>query len=253
MFYLVFDKIFSVISFLTIIPTRSRKYEIEYIAKNMYLFPIAGLIIGVIVGLISLVISDHVNGFLLGFIIAAVLFGLTGLHHTDAISDLADGLMVKGSKEDKHRAMADPRNGTAGSVTIVFYIIGIIILVSQVSDKLQLFSLIIIAEILSKYSMVLQCYLGKSAWQGLNTIFIAEMKNKKKIIISTILVVVLLIIFGLNISQLIISIIGMLFVTLLLLLISYRSLGGVSGDTIGASNEISRFFIYFMYVILVNR
>jgi adenosylcobinamide-GDP ribazoletransferase len=147
--------------------------------------------------------------------------------------------------------MADPRKGTAGTVVLVFYIVGIIILVSQVSDKLQLFSLIIVAEALSKYSMVLQCYLGKSAWEGLNTIFIAEMKNKKKIIVSTILIFAILIIFGLSIYQIIISVIGMLFVTFLLLIISHRSFGGISGDIIGACNELSRFVIYFMYIIFI--
>lgn len=249
---MAFDRIFSVLSFLTIIPTRGKKYELEFVAKNMYLFPIAGLIIGFIVGFISFVIYDYVHGILLGFIITTMLIGFTGLHHTDALSDLADGLMVRGSKEDKHRVMADPRNGTAGNVAIVFYIIGTIILFSYLDHKLQLFSVIVIAEVLSKYSMVLQCYLGKSAWEGLNTIFVTQMKNKKKMIISTILVALLLIIFGYDIYQISIAIITMLFVTFVLLFISQRTLGGVSGDTIGATNELSRFLIYFMYVISIK-
>ena len=249
---MAFDRLFSVLSFLTVIPTRGKKYEIEYVAKNMYLFPIAGLIIGIIIGFVSFVIYDYVHGILLGFIITAMLIGFTGLHHTDALSDLADGLMVRGSKEEKHRAMADPRNGTAGSVAIVFYIVGTVILFSYLDDKSQLISLIIIAEILSKYSMILQCYIGKSAWEGLNTVFVTHMKNNKKMIISTILVALLLIIFGYDIYQISIAIITMLFVTFFLLLISRRALGGVSGDTIGATNELSRFLIYFMYVILIK-
>ena len=68
--------------------------------------------------------------------------------------------------------MTDPRNGTAGTVIIIIYIVGVIILVSHINNKFELFSLIIIAETLSKYSMVLQCYIGKSAWEGINTILL---------------------------------------------------------------------------------
>jgi len=250
---LPFDNIFSVLSFLTIIPvTKKKGYDISYIAKNMYLFPMAGFIIGISVGSFAFILYDHLQDLILGMMVTIALIAFTGLHHTDALADLADGLMVRGSKDIKHKVMTDPRNGTAGTVIIIIYIVGVIVLVSHVNNKFELFSLIIIAETLSKYSMVLQCYIGKSAWKGINTIFITEMKNRKKFIISTILLVVILIIFGLGVYQIALSVAGMLLVTSLLLLISNRSFGGISGDVIGACNELSRFFVYFMYVVVMG-
>jgi len=121
---LVFNKISSALSFLTIIPTKS--YDIIYIAQNMYLFPLTGLIIGLAVGGLSFFLFSFVEGFLLGFLITATIVGITGLHHSDALSDLADGLMAKGSIEAKHKVMSDPRNGTAGTVVLILYNIGII-------------------------------------------------------------------------------------------------------------------------------
>ena len=248
-----FDNIFSVLSFLTIIPITKRKgYDISYIAKNMYLFPIAGFIIGFSVGSFAFILYDHLQDLILGMMVTIALIAFTGLHHTDALADLADGLMVRGSKDIKHKVMTDPRNGTAGTVIIIIYIVGIIILVSNINNKFELFSLIIIAETLSKYSMVLQCYIGKSAWEGMNTIFITEMKNKKKFIVSTIVMVIILIIFGLGVYQIALSLAGMLLVSLLLLLISNRSFEGISGDVIGACNELSRLFIYFINVVIMG-
>ena len=244
---MVFNKIASAISFLTIIPTKS--YDIIYVARNMYLFPLIGLIIGLGIGSLSFLLFSYIEGFLLGFLITATIVGITGLHHSDALSDLADGLMAQGSIEDKHKVMADPRNGTAGSVVLIFYIIGMIILISYIDEKTKLLSVIVIAEVLSKYSMVLQCYLGKSAWKGMNTLFIKEMKNNKKFLISSLIFVASITTFGFNFYYTIASVIIMVSVSLTLLLIANKSFGGISGDTIGATNEISRFFIYLIYSI----
>lgn len=213
----------------------------------MYLFPLIGLIIGLAIGILSFLLFSVVEGFLLGFLITATIVGITGLHHSDALSDLADGLMAQGSIEVKHKVMSDPRNGTAGTVVLIFYIIGMIILVSYIDQKAKLLSVIIIAEVLSKYSMVLQCYLGKSAWKGMNTLFVKEMKNKKKFLVSNLILVASLITFGFNFYYMIASVITTVSVSITLLLIANRSFGGISGDTIGATNEISRFFIYLIH------
>ncbi len=244
---MVYNNIFSAFSFLTIIPIKT--YDLIYVAKNMYLFPLVGLIVGIAIGVLSFLLFSYLQSFMLGFIITATIIGITGLHHSDALSDLADGLMAKGSNELKHKVMADPRTGTAGTVVLIFYIIGMIIFVSNIEEKIKLFSVIIIAEVLSKYSMVLQCYIGKSAWIGMNSIFIKEMKNKKKFLVSNLILITSIILFGFNFYHEIASLLTMLVISIVLSLIANRSFGGISGDVIGATNEISRFFIYLIYSV----
>ena len=215
----------------------------------MYLCPIIGLIIGLILSFISYIIFDYVDSIFFGVIISICIIIITGLHHIDALGDMADGLMVTGNKEARRKVMSDPRLGTAGITTLIFYIILLIVSLSSIDDKFYLLSAIIVAEVFAKYSMILQCYLGRSAWDGMNVPFIEAM-NSKKIIISSIMIIIIFYFFGASLAHNMISTMVGLTVTMILLAISNKYFGGVSGDTIGSSNELARLSILFVYVFL---
>src|SRR5262245_25825112 len=106
------------------------KIDIEYTASKMYLFPVGGAIIGIMVGGLACLISFYIPSLLMGFIVVGVLILLTGLSHTEALADFADGILAKGDKEAKHRAMSDPASGPAGVIALVLYISGMIIVLS---------------------------------------------------------------------------------------------------------------------------
>ena len=93
----------SVFSFLTIIPTNSA--NLETIAKFMYLFPIVGIAIGLLVGSVGFGLSLFLDPLIVSLLVVASIAVVTGIHHTDGLADFADGLMAKGSKEKKLKAM----------------------------------------------------------------------------------------------------------------------------------------------------
>ena len=104
----------SVLAFLTILPVGKQNQDIYYVAKNSCYSQPQDLVIGSIIGAMALGISNFLHPLLTGFLITGALVILTGVHHTDALADFADGLMAKGNKEIKHKAMLDPAVGSAG-------------------------------------------------------------------------------------------------------------------------------------------
>jgi len=235
----------SVFSFLTIIPTSNS--NLETIAKYMYIFPIVGIAIGLIVGSIGFGLSLFLDPLIVSLLVVASFAIITGIHHTDGLADFADGLMTKGTKEKKLAAMKDLSTGSAGIVAIVLYIVGLLIAIS-LSTGYQLFLAILLGEIFAKFSMVLMASVGKSASLGSNSPFVELMKNKKKMILAIVITLIPLIALG-GTAGLILFGAGVAF-TMFLVVLATRSFGGITGDVLGATNELTRLASILIFVSL---
>ena len=235
----------SVFSFLTIIPTSNS--DLNSIAKNMFLFPIVGIVIGLVIGSLGYGLSLYLEPLVVSLIVVASLAVITGIHHTDGLADFADGLMTKGTKEKKRKAMKDLSVGSAGIFSIVMYAIGMIIALSF-SSGMELFKIILLSEIMAKFSMVLMAGLGNSASIGSNSPFIDSMKDKKRLLIAGIITIIPLLVIG-EMNGLIVFASGII-VTMFLVGLSTKSFGGITGDVMGACNELTRLSSLLIFVSL---
>ncbi|QUC64441.1 adenosylcobinamide-GDP ribazoletransferase [Nitrosopumilus sp. K4] len=233
----------SIFSFLTIIPTG--KATLETIAKYMYIFPIVGIAIGLIVGSIAFGLSIFLDPLVVSLLVVASFAIVTGIHHTDGLADFADGLMVKGTKEKKLAAMKDLSTGSAGISAIVLYVVGLIIALS-LSVGYELFLAILLSEILAKFSMVLMASIGKSASLGSNSPFVELMKSPKKLSIAAFITIIPLVVLG-GVSG-IVMFGASIVMTLFLVSLSNRSFGGITGDVLGATNELTRLASILIFV-----
>jgi adenosylcobinamide-GDP ribazoletransferase len=228
------------IAFLTIIPgPKSYINDLNSVANAMHLFPVAGLLIGAIIGGFAYMIWPYLQPLTIGFIVTTAISLLTGLHHTDALADFADGLMTKGEKVAKQNAMRDPAVGSAGAMAIILYVAGMIVALSGFHHEIRLFSSIIAAEVIAKYIMVMQAHKGRSAWNGFSSPFTVAMKNKRKMIMASIISILAVWFSGSGYFGIVALSIS-LAVAALIQFLSNQSFGGISGDVMGASNEITR-------------
>jgi len=233
----------SIFSFLTIFPTSNA--NLETVAKHMYLFPIVGIVIGLLVGSLGFGLSFFLDPLIVSLLVVASLALVTGIHHTDGLADFADGLMAKGTKEKKLGAMKDLSTGSAGVVSIVLYLVGLIIAIS-LSTGFQLFLAILLSEIIAKFSMVLMASFAKSASIGSNSPFVELMKNRKKLLVALTITLIPLISLGGTTGLIIFTSCSLL--TLFIIGISSRSFGGITGDILGATNELTRLASLLIFV-----
>jgi len=239
-------EISSVFSFLTIIPTGTA--NLETIAKYMYLFPLVGIAIGLLVGGFAYGLSSvGLEPLVIGLLVMGSIALITGIHHTDGLADFADGLMAKGTKEKKLQAMKDLSTGSAGIVTVVLYIVGMIIALSFAEGYL-LFQAILVSEIIAKFSMVLMASTGQSAALGSNSPFVQLMKDKKKLAVSIAFTIIPLVVVAGSTGMILFA--SGVILTFLLVSISNRSFGGITGDVLGATNELTRLSSLLIFVSL---
>jgi adenosylcobinamide-GDP ribazoletransferase len=239
---LVFKSILEILSFLTIIPTGkiSKTDGLENISKRMFLFPFIGLLIGLLTMPVVLLSFYFFNQFVASLIVAIFLIVLTGIHHTDALADFADGIMVRGNKDKKYKVMHDPGIGAAGTIAVSAYLVGMVIAISSITSLERLMIGIILSEIISKYSMVLQSHYCVSAWNGYSSLFTKNMKSKKKMAIATIITIIsIILISNMSVLGLQIFIVGII-CSFVVTYVSKKNFGGITGDVMGATNEIVR-------------
>ncbi len=222
------------IGFFTTIPVGIDVEGIHKLSLNAYLFPLVGAIIGLLVGCIGLVLS-HLPSYLFSALLIFILYLVTGLNHLDGLMDFGDALLTHDTTEEKIRVMRDPSVGVGG---IVFCVISILILFSGIITLQQniLFS-ILAAEICAKQSMLTAAMFGSSMHKGLGSIFIDNVTMRDfliGLIFSMITCWLTLGMVG------IIALFASLSSALIVVSISNHNFGGVSGDSLGATNEIGR-------------
>ena len=213
----------------------------------MHVFPIIGIAIGLLIGSLGFGLSFFLDPMVVALLVVGSIVVITGVHHTDGLADFADGLMTKGKKDKKLRAMKDLSTGSAGIVSVVLYVIGAIIALSLTSG-FALFQAILLSEILAKFSMVLMASIGQSAAVGSNSPFTQIMKDKKRLAVACIITIIPLVVIGGTVGLILFG--ASIAVTIFLVCLSARSFGGITGYVLGATNELTRLSSLLIFVSL---
>ena len=233
------------IQFMTRIPVFVNvEYDEEKLGKSIKYFPLVGAIIGIFLYGINILAGKITeNRQIAAIIIIIAEIFITGLIHIDGLADTADGLFSYAEKEKILEIMKDPRVGTNGAVALILYFMTKVILLSEIRPEY-----IILYPVISRMSTSINAGLGEYARKNGMSNGIIGKNGKKEAVISIIITMILSFII-LKVKGLIIFIFAILFILLLMKGVK-RKIGGITGDTMGASLELTSILVLLAGVVL---
>jgi adenosylcobinamide-GDP ribazoletransferase len=241
------------LSFLTIIPVGGKEDFIVTSAEHLYLFPLIGGLIG-LMGAVYFQVSHYVLEAIFSFVgvsvhgmvgnllqvipaamTVAFLLVLTGLQHFDGLVDLGNAVGMRSVHERK--MMAHAWTVTFSGAMLALAVELLVFLGISALDSLFVFGGIVLAEVAAKLAMVTVVWIGKPTHKGLGSIFLMRAKRKVNIVAFVISVLIAYYFLGfLGVGIVLVSIP----VAVLMKKVADGVFGGVSGDMIGATNEITK-------------
>jgi adenosylcobinamide-GDP ribazoletransferase len=265
------------LSFLTIIPVGGKEDFIFTTAENVWLFPLLGGFVGLL-GAGYLVGSSVLIGLLLGFVnsLLAIPVGLlsalipaamtiaflsviTGLQHFDGLIDLGNAIGLRNLHDRKMKAHAWTVTywGAVLALVVEFTAFAGLFFVGWFIGNLWLaFAVVFAAEVAAKLSMVTIVWIGKPSHKGLGSIFLAKAKKNLNTVAYVMAVAIVFPVFALLGNPLI----GLVAVGVVLAAVpiafgmekvSNKVFGGVSGDMIGATNEVARAVALVLFAVVL--
>ena len=239
--------LFTAMTVLTALPLNRRMAASdEDLARSTLFFPVVGLMIGFLLMAVTQWLSPILSPGPLSAVLLAVSILLTGGLHLDGLADLCDGLAAGGGRERILSVMKDSHVGAFGVMGLV------IVLLLKYSLFLEVihqgwFRSFLIMGVLSRWAMVLAAFSGRDAREeGTARPFIGQIRRSWFIGSTGITVGFAWIIFkGPGLLALLPV---FLFVFLFLHYLKLK-IGGLTGDALGALNEITEILVLLLITI----
>lgn len=226
---------FAALQFLTLFPCPTRiDYANTEVGRSAIFFPVIGLILGSILVLVNFLLEPFASAGLSSAILVSLLAFMTRGLHLDGVGDTFDGL---GAGNDRNRilsVMDDSHTGVFGFVAIVLVLsLKIQALASMDVDRWRT---LLVALILGRWAVVLLAYRSKAAKDGLGSRLTDHLQTKHFLIATLLTLLLVAAIWRGN------GIAMMAWVAIFTTASKsyfHRRLGGVTGDTLGAVEELS--------------
>jgi len=235
--------------FLTILPIGME--SMEALSKYFFLSPIVGLIVGAIAGAAGVGADFILPELISGFLVLVILQLITGFHHLDGLLDFSDAAMARGDSKRRLEVMHDMFTGAAAVASGVI----VLVLTGLAFGNFSGFDILrvaVVAEVVAKESMVLMAYLGKKpSYKGSGYYVVEAMENKhvEAFVSLGLCAAVGFVLVGVW-FVLVFAAMGVTIAVLTYY--TNKTLGSVTGDVMGATNEINRMIaLLIMLVVMI--
>lgn len=238
------------LQFLTILPINIKpELQKEELGRSLVWFPVIGALIGLLLSA-GLILSGFLPYLVVAALILTVCVIITGGIHLDGFADTCDGLFGFTTKERALEIMRDSHIGCMAAVSITILLVLKFSILASFRPEALLKNLIFMATF-ARWSQVLACYLSKYVRENGKAKYFIEYAGRKELIIGALFTVILSVLFFERWGLILFS----LSVLVVLLSINYikGKLGGMTGDTLGAINEVAEVAVLLFSLIYLRR
>ncbi len=227
-------RLFAALQFLTTIAVPRVKRESDFGTSIAY-FPVVGFILGLILAgtwwVLNLIVTPAISGAL----VIVLLVLLTGAMHLDGLADTVDGLGGGHTVEERLAIMKDSRVGTFGVLALVLALVLKFSFFLSLAGKGTAAALILY-PVVSRWGMVLLAYLSPYARPegGLGQAMTTGVSSRVLAGATVSAAALSAAAFGVR-GPILLAAAGLL--VWLGSLYCRKTLGGVTGDVLGAANE----------------
>ena len=249
----IVNQIILLIQFMTRIPIPIKvEYSEKQLGKGIKYFPLVGYLIGIIIFITGIVLNKYIdNKYIISLLLILIELKLVGLIHIDGLADSFDGLFSYRDKDRILEIMKDSRVGTNGVVVLIFYYLAKLILIAEIISRGDMRCLIIY-PIIARMSTSVNAGFGVYARDNGMSTGIIGMNQVKDSIFSVILTLLLIILVYYNsgiLKGLVMFVAGILFIFYFRCVV-YKKIGGITGDTMGASLEMTGLVVLLIGAII---
>lgn len=238
------------IQFLTRIPVnKSLPCERENFRKASVFIPVIGLIVGTIQWVAFKLFVKILPISTTVVIVLLVGVIVTGALHIDGLGDMCDGFFAFKGNDKIIEIMKDSRIGSYACIVIILDLLFKFTLLSYIAPR---FSLAIVATpIISRFSIIFIAFIGKPAKStGSGNLFIGNIGISELIISGIITIAILVLI--MTPKYILILIFSALIMTFFFNLFCKKKIGGLTGDLLGANNEVIEILVLMLMAIIIK-
>ena len=231
--------------FLTRIPITFGKKEMPELSRSVPWFPVVGALVGLLVGTSYWLLSQIIPGSVAATASIALGVIVTGAFHLDGLADVADAFPGAATVERRLEILKDSRLGTYGTSALVLVLLLEIASLANLSP-LDGFKVAIAANSLGRSSAVFVMLISRPAQvSSLGLSYVSDLSFWRASIG---------IMAGSGLTYGLLGLPGLILIlcclppALIIRVWSYRSIGGISGDSLGAVAQVSQMFVFLVAV-----
>lgn len=239
------------LGFLTRLPVGHDEASWDAFRYTPAAFPLAGYIIGALLAApVVIPVALPVPAPVVGFLFVTGVVGLTGITHLDGLADLGDAAVVH-DPERRREAMKDTRVGVGGTVAVGLGLVGLALagLALAGLPPRTAAGLVVAAEVTAKLSMAGLAAFGTAAHDGLGS---QVLGGSRRGVVVPVLVALPAVALTWPSPGAGVGLLAGLLVAWLLARWVRVWLGGLSGDVLGAANELSRLAALHTGIVVWN-